>query len=386
MEDNRLSRDDVPVVGPLIPLSQDSLGDMFVMSAVWPDNNILFWFSYSVITTRVLLSAGLLGSGISNDIDQDVRPLYCRYEVAGSNAYIFRCYSDIIGSTYMGTFYYGNNRLLAIMDYDPAPDTIVLTPQSYSSYPEPDLLLAGVKYTFPYDTRASVIPASSGENRLNGIMRGFNIPATNPIRSLMTEQEYRDRIYDLTLTILSGDQLYDTPLIQFYPLRFYDPAQFCNQINVTSGYLPQVMVTAQCLLIPDSIFGQSTYCRDNYTGLTTVDECEQIGFRYYYALSSCGESFSTVNFAGELVDVSSSMGAGCDCTFNGSEFTCDTSARMSRVDTGTSQAKRVSSQTPPESAHHQQNTTLIPFIVISLIVVIIIILFLIFIIYIAKSY
>jgi hypothetical protein len=359
-----IERVDVAFTGPLRSRTQDSQGDMFTISAKLSHSNVLSWFCYSVTTNRILLSSGLLGSGIVGDINGDIRPVYFRYSNVGEDMYTFYCYSDILANNYLGTLGVDSNpRFLYIVDPRYGATPISFTAITPSSYTNPSFLLVGVKYWIESNIYISSIPSYAGQNQLEGISQGFNIPITPPEYSIISQPQFLNDLYNRMMISLREIQLmnmtiYDDFEIQFCPVRVYDPERTCTQVNSTIGYLPHTMVTSQCILLPDTPFSKSSYCTSSYTGLTTSEECSSIGFLYYYAQNQCGESYNWVNFLGDDEYVQTSIGAGCSdgmtCKLQNSRFLCLTVPQLQ--DDSSTQQRQLQDDSPTQQRQLQDDS------------------------------
>jgi hypothetical protein len=108
----------------------------------------------------------------------------------------------------------------------------------------------------------------------------------------------------------------------FIPIEM---AAYTKYVPRPLNLLPGTVAITQCINIPGSNYGRSSYCSNwkQYTGFTLKDY--ERDFIYYYSKDgSCGQSYTWKNWLGWNTDVSTSLGICKDqvCEFEDDIFKC----------------------------------------------------------------
>lgn len=315
-------RADVPFTGVITPETE-----LFMMGLSDRNNpQLYYWACYSISTQLIVFGAGLLGNGIDGIIDADLRPIYFTYSSIGM---ILNAYSDIQGQNRIGSV--GLSQSMLIVS-NSATSLGLSTADPHMNIN--DRLLYGVRYSLT--VTAGIIPCSPNTGQFQGICSGFNVP-------LVLTPNLIDRLEGITIPGLgidisqysARDQRFSTygylaqnlngMYVNFFPLE-YRRVENCSLSSGISGYIPNTMIIAQCYLSPDSVFGSSEICATR-GGPSNYDDCLEVGFNYYYALSECGQSYLFSNMLNIPTTVETSRGSCAtesqgDCRWNGSVFEC----------------------------------------------------------------
>ena len=360
-------RTDVPFVGVIEPITE-----IFVIGLSDKKNpQLYYWACYSTNTHRIVFGAGLLGSGISGIIDADLRPIYFSYSSYSNNLVQLNAYADSLGNNLLGSVS-AASLILVIVSSSPSSINLLTTDPHMNIN---NRLLYGVRYSTSANIYIPVVSCSPNTGTFQGICSGFNLPLILNPNQIQYEDDDVTRLsntYGYLSQYLSGYYL------NFFPVR-YRRTDNCSIVSGSSGYLPNTMIMAQCYLSPNTSFGQSDICGPR-GGLTNVEDCAQIGFNYYYALSECGQSYLLTDMLGQQVDVATSRGqcgGGVDCWWGGSVFSCGSSDELptARIVDQSSTLPPIPSSTPSLSAPSTVGwLAVIGLIVIILVIVMIIIL------------